>query len=171
MKIFFDTEFYEHDERIQLISLGAVREDGKEYYAELNTFRWSQVPPKHWLQANVRPHLWSQMDDKREGNRWSRDGGEGGLLNDRDFRNTFLRFVGPKPEFWAWYGDYDWVVLCQKYGSMIELPKSWPQYALDFRQVVHERGLIVQRAEDMGFTAHNALEDARWLYTIAKDIV
>ena len=34
MKIFFDTEFIEDGKTIDLLSIGAVRDDGETYYAE-----------------------------------------------------------------------------------------------------------------------------------------
>lgn len=56
MKIFFDTEFYENGRTIDLISIGMVREDGEEYYAESPMGR-SFANRSDWLKENVLPHL------------------------------------------------------------------------------------------------------------------
>jgi hypothetical protein len=78
-------------------------------------------------------------------------------------RSTIAReivdFVGPSPEFWAWYADYDWVALCQLYGTMMDLPDGWPMYCRDYKQVADERGTDVSQPD----SAHNALGDAQWL--------
>lgn len=97
MKIWFDTEFYENGRTIDLISIGMVREDGAEYYAE-NFYKdyYSNATP--WLAKNVYPHL-------------SKEPGK----YPATIAKEILEFAGAKPEFWAYYADYDWVVLCQLY--------------------------------------------------------
>ena len=145
MKIFFDTEFVErgHIHPIDMISIGLVREDGVEYYAENMDARTGFA--SQWVKANVLTKL------------------VGGAC--RKPRRTIAReieeFVGWDPEFWAYYADYDWVVLCQLYGTMLRLPESWPKYCLDVKHLCVELGdprLPEQKDED----AHNALNDARW---------
>ena len=39
-----------------------------------------------------------------------------------------------KPEFYAYYADYDWVVFCWLFGKMIDLPKGFPMYCRDLKQ-------------------------------------
>ena len=65
-----------------------------------------------------------------------------------------------KPEFWGYYADYDWVVLCQLFGKMVDLPADWPKYCLDIKQFA----MLVGNPElpKQEGTAHNALVDARW---------
>ncbi len=38
------------------------------------------------------------------------------------------------PEFYGYYCDYDWVVFCQLFGKMIDLPKGFPMYCRDLKQ-------------------------------------
>jgi hypothetical protein len=38
------------------------------------------------------------------------------------------------PEFYGYYCDYDWVVFCQLFGKMIDLPKGFPMYCFDLKQ-------------------------------------
>ena len=51
MKIFFDTEFTELSKNGQLISIGMISEDNKEFYAELNDIESTKV--SEWIKENV----------------------------------------------------------------------------------------------------------------------
>lgn len=145
MKIWFDTEFYEDGERIKLISIGMVREDGAIYYAE--TTHGAQIASiTPWLLANVHPHLQ-----------------HGDTIKERSvIASEIITFAGERPEFWAYYADYDWVVLCQLYGTMMDLPKTWPMYCRDLKQRIDDnnnpRITIKQEKGE-----HHALSDALWV--------
>lgn len=140
MKIWFDTEFIEDGKTIDLLSIGLVREDGATYYAELADADKSKA--SDWVAENVLPHLT-------------------GITKARHIVAEQVReFVGPNPEFWAYYCSYDWVALCQLYGTMMELPDGWPMFCRDVQQLRSEMGV-----DDLPkqFTAeHNALSDALW---------
>ncbi len=122
MRIWFDTEFIEDGKTIDLISIGMVREDGKQFYAENADCDLSRA--SDWVRQNVLPKL----SDGR--NRMFR----------HNIAQEIVEFVGEKPEFWAYYADYDWVVLCQLYGTMMQLPKGWPKYCLDVKQLCVSKG-------------------------------
>jgi hypothetical protein len=140
VKIWMDTEFIENGITIDLISIGLVREDGAEYYAESEECDLTKA--SDWVRNNVFPHL----------------------IGDRKPRAVIARevvaFVGKKPEFWGYYADYDWVVLCQLYGTMMDLPKGWPMFCLDIKQTCVSVGN--PRLPEQGKGEHNALADARW---------
>ena len=143
MRFWFDTEFFENGRTIDLISIGVVSEDRREYYAETD-FAASKCS-SDWLKANVRPHL-------------SR-GGEAEKSRGR-IGQELLEFMGQKPEIWAYYADYDWVVLCQLFGTMMDLPKGWPMYCRDVKQLCDAMGnpkLPEQLSQE-----HAALADAKW---------
>lgn len=143
-RIWFDTEFYENGETIRLISIGAVREDGAEYYAE--TFNSRELAhASEWLSANVAPHLTVAFPSERK--------------SKADIARDLIAFAGESPELWAYYADYDWVVLCQLYGRMIDLPKGWPFFCRDLIQEAKRRGLQLPEQEGV---EHHALADARW---------
>lgn len=55
MKWFLDTEFAENGSTIELISIGLVAEDGREYYAVSREFDLSKC--NAWVTANVLPKL------------------------------------------------------------------------------------------------------------------
>ena len=140
MKIWFDTKFIEDGKTIDLISIGMVREDGETYYAEsseCDLFRASD-----WVVNNVFPHL------------------TGPKLTREQIRYDILVFAGAKPEFWAYYCAYDWVVLCQLFGKMIDLPKGWPMFCMDVKQLCVENGNI--KLPPKLAAEHNALSDAIW---------
>ncbi len=65
------------------------------------------------------------------------------------------------PEFWGWYASYDWVVLCQLFGSMIDLPRRFPMYINDIKQLQHIHGIGDHELPEQE-NRHNALADATW---------
>jgi len=139
MKIWFDTEFIEDGRTIDLMSIGMVREDGKVYYAESEQCDLSRAD--EWVQQNVIPHL--------QGTKTPRS----------IIAHDIIEFAGSEPEFWAYYADYDWVVLCQLYGRMIDLPEGWPMFCRDLQQLRIETG--IEPPPQFG-VKHNALDDAIW---------
>lgn len=144
MKIFFDTEFIEDGKTIELISIGMVKENGEELYLESNEVDWSKA--SQWVLDNVKPHLIGNFRSV------SKD-----IIADE-----IKLFVGDKPEFWAYFADYDWVVLCQLYGRMIDLPKGWPMFCLDLKQEMQLDGLERDEIPIENTQNHNALADAKW---------
>lgn len=152
MKIFFDTEFQEDGKIIELISIGLVREDGKELYLESSEYDITKATP--WLKENVIPSLAHKN-----------------ITTKRNIAKEVIEFVGKSPEFWAYYADYDWVLLCQLYGTMMDLPDTWPMYCRDIKQLCDDKGnpeLPPQILE------HNALKDARWnfeCYRFLKELL
>ena len=140
MKVWFDTEFIEDWKTIDLISIGIVCEDGISYYAENAECKLERASP--WVRENVFPWL------------------QGGGVPRKVIANEIIRIVGDKPEFWAYYADYDWVALCQLYGTMMDLPKGWPMYCRDLKQLADSIG-NPNLLKNMN--AHHALDDALWV--------
>lgn len=170
MRVFIDTEFYEWPipvmgaatHAVQLISLGAVREDGAEFYAENTHFDWNFIPEDHWLQDNVRPCLYAP--DVQQGPP------DAIAWNFRRFANNEFSVPSDKPEFWGYFCDYDWVVLCGLYGSMIDLPPEFPMYCLDLKQEMYQRFITKDELPRQSGTQHHALDDARWIKTAFESI-
>lgn len=143
MKIFFDTEFIEDGKTIDLISIGLVREDGEELYLENIECDLSRA--NEFVREQVIPHI-----------------GRGDPAVTREYiRDAILRFAGDDPEFWAWFGSYDWVVLCQLFGRMVDLPRHWPMRVRELAQYSEHTGCTSLPAQTG--TKHNALEDAKWV--------
>lgn len=89
---------------------------------------------------------------------------------------------GEEIEFYAYYADYDWVVFCWLFGRMIDLPKGFPMYCRDLKQMLDDYAAsyndrFMSGEEDfqtrLSFiknkstypkqqNEHNALSDAKW---------
>lgn len=157
MKIWYDTEFLDNGEIIDLISIGLVREDGATYYAVNADVDITDVVQHDWLRENVVPHL--------PMNRF-------GTALDRthpDVRRSakiaydvmeFIRGGGYDVELWSWYSAYDHVALCQLWGSMAELPDGIPMYTNDIRTLFHIFGNPTNVLSSTN--NHNALDDAQY---------
>ena len=146
MKIFFDTEFYTRENKIDLISIRLVRDDGAMLYLENGGFNWSEVPDDDWLQTNVVPHLAKAND----------------LVSTEVLRRRLINFTRDiKPEFWAYYASYDWAALCMLFGGMLNLPANWPKYVMDVKQYQQtiDPDLTLPKAYQI---EHHALQDAMW---------
>lgn len=124
---------------IDLLSIGITCEDGREYYAENGEADMSKANP--WVKENVLPHL------------------RGGGIRRWRIAHEIVSFIGTDtPEFWADYGAYDWVALCQLFGAMIDLPRGWPMFCRDIQQEAARLGVTeFPMSED----EHNALNGAR----------
>lgn len=150
MRYFYDTEFIEDGSTIDLISIGIVAEDGREYYAESVDAPWDRIAKHDWLMANVVPQLGRESMRKRR----------------NQIRDEVAEFLNPRhkndhTELWAWFGAYDHVCLAQLFGTMMDLPKHVPMWTNDLRQEVHRLGVRKMPAQPAGL--HNALADAKHL--------
>jgi hypothetical protein len=163
MKYWFDTEFIEDGKTIELLSIGIVAEDGREFYAENQDADLSKASP--WVKENVIPYLACRQRDKSAMNAWSRDGGVGGLMRHGSIGREIESFCSIElygvPEFWADYCSYDWVVLCQTFGTMMDLPRGYPMYCHDLRHEIDRLRIAVADLPQQKSGNHNALEDAR----------
>ena len=141
MKIFVDSEFDDRDNPPVLLSLGAVNEDGDEFYMENADANLTLVSP--WVWQNVVPKL------------------TGPMASIGRIANEFRSFVGHKPEFWAYYGTYDWYLICQLYGGFRNLPGPWPKYYNDLAAYANQLKVHTHPGQDAD-EEHHALHDARW---------
>lgn len=160
-KYFLDTEFIEEPGTIQLISIGVVTDDGREYYAQSTTTNLSTVNP--WVRENVLPKLKPYGDPC-----WKTKG---------QIRAELVAFFAgdPAPEVYGWYADYDWVIFCWTFaGKMSDLPEYMPKYCRDIKQIIDEMGVS---KEEIGAPVsppeyeHNALGDAWWNKAMYERIV
>jgi len=126
LRYWYDTEFIEDGKTIDLISIGIVAEDGREYYAISTAFNASKA--SDWVKKNVLAHLPPRSPNPayesprivEEARAWR---------NRVDIALDLLAFCSPekygKPEFWGYYSAYDHVALCQLYGTMMGLPRGY----------------------------------------------
>lgn len=265
MKYYLDTEFLEGKQdkqflgikygetkpTIDLISIGIVCEDGREYYAISKDFNlyeaWNRHEDKieimsgdarnlfpegrkykeYWIRENVlRPIYYEMIGKDINFHDYDKDfsysnlkkliklkgktnkqiaeeiksfcektkfeeNEDGRYIIGTDISNATKKgnIVWDKPNFYAYYADYDWVVFCQLFGTMMDLPKGFPMYAIDLKQEMDNivNSLLERENKRQDFlnqkhytfeeglslfktrknypkqaNEHNALADARW---------
>jgi len=157
MRWYLDTEFYEDGRTIDLISIGLVSErlpggQHHAYYAVNDCFDRRRIVDNKWLHENVMERLYVSdplLPIHRPPIAISRD-----ILD-------LINSTGEKPEFWAYFAAYDWVVLCQLFGTMMQLPDGWPKLCLDIKQEMIRLGLEKRHMPTQPpHLEHNAIEDA-----------
>jgi hypothetical protein len=78
------------------------------------------------------------------------------------FANGLLKDTNPI--FYAYYADYDWVVFCWLFGKMKDLPKGFPYYCRDLKQIADN--IWETTGKNTRFESpkeeHSALADAQW---------
>lgn len=146
MRFFYDSEFIEDGRTIDLVSIGVVAEDGREYYAVSTEFDPARAG--EWVRANVLPKLPSPASPLWRSRQRIRDD----LLE-------FFTATGDDIELWAWVGAYDHVVLCQLWGSMTALPRPMPRFTRELKQ--HWEAAGSPDLPPAPADAHDALSDAR----------
>lgn len=143
MRFFYDTEFVETGVIIDLVSIGVVAEDGREYYAVSTEF--DPAPAIPW----VREHVLAKLPPPADPAYRSRE----------QIRADLTALLGTEPVLWAWYPAYDHVALCQLWGDMTALPRHLPRTTYDVRQLwdLLGRPALPTQPTDR----HDALADAR----------
>jgi hypothetical protein len=142
MRYFLDTEFIETEDSLDLLSIALVREDGESIYYECN--ECDHAMANSWVTENVLPNL------------------SGNAISKKSIAIKVLEFLDgdTNPLFWGYYADYDWVLFCNLFGTMADLPKKFPMFCLDIKQVCVMLGnpsLPIQGSKE-----HHALNDALW---------
>ncbi len=179
MKYFFDTEFIENGKTIDLISIGIVTASGETFYRQNRECNFKNA--SDWVWRNVFPNL--EHFDMRG------DASCQGMPRPNELSNAKLAQCSPicpwrtrseirddvrkfiertgnseKAQFWGYYSDYDWVAFCQLFGSMVDLPKGYPMFCMDLKQLCVSLG-NPQLLDVEGGELHNALKDAEGIKT------
>lgn len=218
MKYFIDTEFIEGFHKplfgkrrhfIDLISIGIVAEDGREYYAISSEYNYNKAD--NWIKENIILPIYKQEDPSfkqiftnvKTFHRYSPNSKPNKLIAQEIFEfcsgdNIALEKVQHYNidysyrdiSFYGYYCDYDWVLLCSLFGRMIDLPKGFPMYCIDLKQMLDEKVYDIyinssnyqpvpsfanalnwiksDRCYPDPFNEHNALADAKWNYQLYK---
>jgi hypothetical protein len=150
-RYFYDSEFIEDGRIIDLVSIGVVDENGREFYAISTEF--DDRPALPWVRRNVLDRLPSPGDRAWRSRERIRD----------ELHEFLLAPLREQPgleiELWAWYAAYDHVVLAQLWGRMPALPREIPRFTKDLRQLWDDRGR--PPLPEAGDRRHDALVDAR----------
>ena len=162
MLYFMDSEFNEDGRTIDLISIGIVAQDGRELYACSTDVDLERVQP--WLKENVVPYLLPRTDPV-----W---------MTRAAIRDVVQRFIAEapvgtgKPEFWAYYGASDWVAFYQLWGRLLDIPKGYPKWFHEVKQLAVDVGdpdlsALVSKPP----VSHHALHDARWVRDVHSALI
>jgi len=165
MKYFIDTEFIEGFHKplfgkrrhfIDIISIGIVAEDGREYYAVSSEYDYKKAD--NWVKDNVIHKIYCDLVHGDNRNRFTAEQFHKifGKTNKQIAQEVFefctqdnitiekakyydITYKYNDIEFYAYYADYDWVVFCSLFGRMIDLPKGFPMYCRDLKQALDEK--------------------------------
>ncbi|MCT7369431.1 3'-5' exoribonuclease [Mycolicibacterium llatzerense] len=177
----YDTEFLEDGSTIELISIGIVCEDGREYYAVNSEMDVDRIKRSDWLMANVWPHL--PLRGRRD-SAYPASRSDGYLDRSstlvkpkwviaNEVREFIVGAIADRdeavpedelPELWAYYGAYDHIALMQLWGQMINHPRFMPMWTHDLMQLIEPLAGFDKPAQSGD--EHNALADARWNYSV-----
>jgi hypothetical protein len=163
VKYFLDCEFYEDGKTIDMVSIGVVAQDGREFYAVNADFNWDRVL------APVSDTQWKETA-------WLRDNVMGQIDRAtaipasciRERLHGFLQTIDTEsdgtqrlcsPQLWGYYSATDFVCFYQLWGRLIDLPRHLPKWCRDIKQLHDELGRPELPYDPK---AHHALEDARW---------
>lgn len=174
----YDTEFLENGSTIELISIGIVCDDGREYYAVNSEMPEDRLKTDEWMCKNVIPHL----PLRGKVNRHTGGGGHYWLLDRtstlvkpkwviaNEVREFILECIpfGDTPNLWAYYAAYDHVALAQLFGKMIYLPEGIPMFTHELKQLMESMPTAWEPPSQTD--EHNALADARWNMQVLQAI-
>lgn len=173
---------------IILLSIGLVDDTGREYYAVNTEADCSEA--SQWVKENVlqkMPEYHKAYGDLR-GYKFGKDyvHPEIGTKPQekktiQDIKRDLTHWTGQNNnvpeecEFWGYYADYDWVVFCWIFGSMMNLPKGYPMYCKDLKQIMDTYPILTKEWKEKTCPdpegEHNALVDAKWNRILHKSIL
>lgn len=195
---------------IDLISIGIVSQSDRTYSAVSKDFNlkeaWNrtQGEGEYWIRENVLKPLFDELAETGTEFNFKNFKAEVlkyGKTNETIRREitTFIYTEGPyktfeedkyghtpptiypKVELIGWYSAYDHVVLCQLFGTMMDLPKGFPMFTTDLKQrldrIHHIRSkrksktvslkswlklITMNPLYPVNDKVHTALSDAKW---------
>ena len=175
-RYFYDTEFLEDGRTIDLISIGIVADDGREFYAINEAIGrgklYEKIVRSKFLMTEVVPNLPTAPGRRvvppssgyagRGGGFFQLDEWDARIMPLRMIRNGVRDFLAAGTgdiELWADYSAYDHVAYAQLFGTMMDLPEGFPMFTNDLQQAWRTCGQPELPVQEEG--VHNALEDAR----------
>lgn len=148
---YLDAEFDDDGHTIDLISIALVSHSNEYFAVAYDGFNPDKC--SQWVRDNVLPKLPSRY-------------GESWRSRSQIALEIEQLLSGDKPEIWGYFSSFDWVVFCQLFGRMVDLPKNFPKHCLDLRQEMKRIGVNREDLPDIVRTPtikHDALADARWM--------
>jgi hypothetical protein len=160
MDFFVNSEYIDAEREIDLISLGIVAADGREFYAISTEFDGSRA--NQFVRTVVLPLL--------------EPPGHPAWMSRRRLRAELLAFIGTdRPRFWSWLAaPYDFMVMAQLFPPAERVPDGWRYTAYDVSLLVENAGLSVEPLDPSLPQAppdvHHALADARWVRDLYRAV-
>lgn len=149
-RYFYDCEFIEDGRTIELVSIGVVSDDGREFYAINGGVHWERLGKQQfqWVRENVWRFLPTTGPGQLSLNRYHTD-----VKTKFQIGQELLAFFfgqapeghEPEIELWGDYPAYGHVALCQIWGSMLDKPRGIPM----------QTNCLVQLGESLGIKEHN----------------
>jgi hypothetical protein len=165
VRIFLSAEVIEDGNTIEPISIGMV--DERDCALHLCNSECDLSCAEEWVKQFVFPQL---PPDTGRGFEIVESMELNGLRvlqgwgTRKQIADQVLAFMGgDTPEFWGYYSDYDWVVLCQLFGKRSALPVGWPMFCSDLRQLMHHSVVRRSSLPIRSCAEHNAIADAVWV--------
>jgi hypothetical protein len=205
MKYYLDTDFHEYKKKplfgkaidtIELISIGIVSEDDRNYYAISKDFDLNAAWNNEWLRENVLKPIFNEMC------KWDRSSDKHSYFTYSNFKYLINKYGKAReqiakevkefvrkdylyqhadtttqwkdrgnPQFYGYYADYHWVVFCRLFGGMIDLPDWLPDHCDDLRQELDKYDLK-NKIKDLPkhTNGHTTLAYAKWNKELHKFI-
>lgn len=164
--LYFDTEFTGLHKNTTLISIGIISDNNKTFYAELTDYDKSQVDD--WIKTNVISNL--LFEDEKKNIVISDDEKKYQIKGDSKFLKTHLTEWLSKfseVEIWSDCLSYDWVLFCDIFGTVFDIPKNVYYIPFDISTLFKLKRIDpdISREEFTGTNdnknKHNALFDAK----------
>lgn len=192
MKYFLDTEFIEGFHQplfgknrhfIDLISIGIVAEDGSSYYNISNEYKYDDA--SEWVKENVIKPAYMDCVHGDNRNRYTAKNFHKSYGSpNEEIATDLMEFFkcwrdqhfwrAPEGiEIYGYFADYDWVLFCSLFGRMLDLPKGFPMYCRDLKQMMDEMGLDKEwklKHCPEPEHAHMAIHDAKWNKKLYEEI-
>ena len=168
MNYYLDCEFIEDFHKpffgkkrhfIDLISIGVVSEDNRNYYAISNEYRYKDASV--WVKENVIKPMYIDTVHGDSRNRYNTSNFQKHFgLDNEQIKSDLLKFFGCYRDvaFWrapegikvyGYYSSYDLVLFCSLFGRMIDLPKGFPMYCIDLMQMLYHKLANYSHADAM----------------------
>lgn len=157
-------EVMENGITIELISLALVAENGRGVYVQNSSCDFTQADSETCknVLSNLGYFDMAQRKPQNDPVPWARYEEIGRIVL------AFLKQdTDPTPQFWAYYGAYDFVAFCQVFGP--HRPNNIPPYFHELRQALDAEGKY-ECTPPIELPRH-ALDRARWVKQTVAEMI
>jgi hypothetical protein len=128
---------------IQPMEVAIVDETGKVYHYYYNDFDVNAAWDNVWLKDNVlfkwfENDVFSKTDHLVFNKQWVKSFIKLYGYSRQTIAYYIQNIAGTNPEFYGYYADYNWVALCNSFGTMVKLPNNFTRYCKDIKQMLDD---------------------------------